>query len=67
VAALQAILGAWNQSTPNVAGNLPGWNSNNFPFPCFDIHIWKGVLCLQYVNPNSTNSNYFSTIVVVGL
>jgi hypothetical protein len=69
VAALQAIFGAWNQSTPNVAANLPGWTDND-PYPCFGYPPWKGVLCLSYVNPNVTttsSSNISTNIVVVGL
>jgi hypothetical protein len=66
VDALQAIFEAWNQSTPNIAENLPGWglltgSNGNFNYPCLAFHLpWKGVLCLQYVDPNTT-------FVVVGL
>jgi len=70
LAALQAIFGAWNQSTPNVAANLPGWNSD-VDNPCFVDVPWKGVLCLHYVDPNSTtfSSPNMSTniVVIVGL
>jgi hypothetical protein len=72
VDALQAIFKAWNQSTPNIAENLPGWKltgSNytyNIPFPCFGDVPWKGVLCLQYVDPTS-NANVSTLAVVVGL
>ncbi|CAK9237249.1 unnamed protein product [Sphagnum troendelagicum] len=51
--ALQAILGDWNQSTPSICTNLPGWSSQNV-YPCF-YNAWKGVLCMQYPIPNSTN------------
>jgi hypothetical protein len=70
---MQAIFRAWNQSTPNVAANLPGWNdeSDGF-FPCLSNYVpWKGVLCLHYVEANSTtfSSPNMSTniVVVVGL
>jgi hypothetical protein len=72
VDALQAIFEAWNQSTPNIAENLPGWkltgSNGSFSFPCFSKSFlpWKGVLCLQYVDPNSTTTNN-PTNVVVGL
>jgi len=65
VDALQAILKDWNQSTPSVSTNLPGWqltNSNLTAFPCFS-DAWKGVLCVQYAIPNSTNIQS----IVVGL
>jgi hypothetical protein len=72
VDALQAILKAWNQSTP--AANLPGWSltgsNDSFSFPCFVDVPWKGVLCLQYVDPNNPNItlNYsIAANVVVGL
>jgi hypothetical protein len=76
VAALQAIFEAWNQSTPNVAANLPGWTltgdtDDGYSIPCFAEVPWKGVLCLQYVDPNMTttsNSNISTNrVVVVGL
>jgi hypothetical protein len=73
VTALQAIFRAWNQSTPNVAANLPGWNDEiTGSLPCFDFISWKGVLCLHYVDPNSTtvsspNMSTNITLVVVGL
>jgi hypothetical protein len=69
VVALRAIFKAWNQNTPNVAANLPGWNdSYGFPY-CFVDVPWKGVLCLHYVDPNNiTTSNSISNFaVVVGL
>ncbi|CAK9237261.1 unnamed protein product [Sphagnum troendelagicum] len=70
LAALQAIFGAWNQSTPNVAENLFGWNGDNI-YPCISPIPWKGVLCLHYVDPNITTSSSpnISTniVVVVGL
>jgi hypothetical protein len=53
--ALRAILGDWNQSTPSVSTNLPGWPiSDPTAVPCFP-HAWKGVLCVQYPIPNTTN------------
>ncbi|CAM6043272.1 unnamed protein product [Sphagnum compactum] len=61
--ALRAILGDWNQSTPSVSTNLPGWPiSNPTAVPCF-ADAWKGVLCVQYPSPNST----VVTSIVVGL
>ncbi|KAH8951005.1 hypothetical protein BDL97_09G002500 [Sphagnum fallax] len=60
--ALRAIFGDWNQSTPNIATNLPGWTSNTSVFPCF-ADAWKGVLCVQYPIVNSTNK----ISIVVGL
>ncbi|CAM6055326.1 unnamed protein product, partial [Sphagnum tenellum] len=61
--ALRAILGDWNQSTPSVSTNLPGWPiSNPTAVPCFS-DAWKGVLCVQYPNPNTTNI----MSIVVGL
>jgi hypothetical protein len=66
--ALQAISKAWNQSTVNGTANLPGWNftgSNGDPWPCFADVPWKGVLCLQYVDPNSTTTNNPTNVVVV--
>jgi LEA14-like dessication related protein len=54
--ALHAIFGDWNQSTPNIATNLPGWNPNTNPFPCFNEE-WKGVLCVRSPIVNSTNVN----------
>jgi hypothetical protein len=64
VNALQAILKDWNQSTPSVSANLPGWltYSNQTDVPCF-FDAWKGVLCAQYAIPNSTNRQS----IVVGL
>jgi hypothetical protein len=69
VDALVAISKAWNQSTLNGTANLPGWNFTGYPLPCFGDVPWKGVLCLQYVDPNSTSNFNFSTtnVVVVGL
>ncbi len=76
VDALQAIFEAWNQSTPNIAENLPGWrlligSNGNFNYPCFNASDlpWKGVLCLQYVDPNTTSNSNITThvVVVVGL
>jgi hypothetical protein len=65
---LQAIFEAWNQGTPNVAANLPGWNDSS-PYPCFVDVPWKGVLCLQYIIPTITSNSNISTniVVVVGL
>jgi hypothetical protein len=70
VDALQAIFKAWNQSTPNIAENLPGWKltgSIDDNVPCFSQFLhdvpWKGVLCLQYVDSNTTS--YISYVVVV--
>ncbi|CAK9236400.1 unnamed protein product [Sphagnum troendelagicum] len=61
--ALRAILGDWNQSTPSVSANLPGRPiSNPTAVPCFS-DAWKGVLCVQYPNPNTTNI----MSIVVGL
>jgi hypothetical protein len=54
--ALRAIFGDWNQSTPNIATNLPGWNPQTNPYPCFNEE-WKGVLCVRYPIANSTNIN----------
>ncbi|CAK9278303.1 unnamed protein product [Sphagnum jensenii] len=67
LAALQAIFGAWNQSTPNVHENLLGWNDDNPTNPCSVFPPWKGVLCLQYVdtNFNTTSSSNISTNIVV--
>jgi Leucine-rich repeat (LRR) protein len=64
LAALQAIFKDWNQSTPSVSTNLPGWlfNSNQTAYPCF-YDAWKGVLCVQYPIANSTNR----WSIVVGL
>ncbi|KAH9553252.1 hypothetical protein CY35_09G109000 [Sphagnum magellanicum] len=63
LSALQAILGDWNQSTPSVSTNLPGWPiSNPTAVPCFS-DAWKGVLCVQYPIPNTTNR----WSIVVGL
>jgi hypothetical protein len=62
--ALRAILGDWNQSTPSVSTNLPGWPiSNPTAVPCFSDAL-KGVLCVQYPIPNTTN-RWWS--IVVGL
>ncbi|CAM6008850.1 unnamed protein product [Sphagnum balticum] len=58
--ALHTIFGDWNQSTPNIATNLPGWNPNTNPYPCFNEE-WKGVLCVRLPIVNSSNIN---TIVV---
>jgi hypothetical protein len=63
--ALQAILKDWNQSTPSISTNLPGWltaNTNQTAYPCF-YDAWKGVLCVQYPIANSTNR----WSIVVGL
>ncbi|CAM6001652.1 unnamed protein product [Sphagnum balticum] len=60
--ALRAIFGDWNQSTPNIAINLPGWTSDTSVTPCFN-DAWKGVLCVRYPVPNSTNQ----VSIVVGL
>ncbi|KAH8951013.1 hypothetical protein BDL97_09G003000 [Sphagnum fallax] len=60
--ALYAIFGHWNQSTPNIATNLPGWNPNTNPYPCFNEE-WKGVICVRYPIVNSTNV----MSIVVGL
>jgi hypothetical protein len=61
VNALQAIFKDWNQSTPSVSTNLPGWliNYNQIAYPCFS-DAWKGVLCVQY----PTNSTNIMSIVV---
>jgi hypothetical protein len=69
---MKAIFRAWNQSTPNVAANLPGWNDYIDGFPCFVGDApWKGVLCLQSVNPNITTisspNSSTNIVVVVGL
>jgi hypothetical protein len=58
--ALQAILGDWNQSTPNVSTNLPGWLTSD-TIPCF-TDAWKGVLCVRYPRPNDN-----PVTIVVGL
>ncbi|KAH8951037.1 hypothetical protein BDL97_09G005100 [Sphagnum fallax] len=60
--ALRAIFGDWNQSTPNIATNLPGWTSDTSVIPCFS-DAWKGVLCVRYPVPNSTDQ----VSIVVGL
>jgi hypothetical protein len=61
--ALQAILKDWNQSTPSVSTNLPGWPIyNQSIYPCF-YDAWKGVLCVQYPIVNSTDR----WSIVVGL
>jgi hypothetical protein len=62
LSALRAIFGDWNQSTPNIAINLPGWTSDTSVTPCFN-DAWKGVLCVRYPIPNSTNQES----IVVGL
>jgi hypothetical protein len=63
VDALQVILKDWNQSTPSVSTNLPGWLiSNQTACPCFS-DAWQGVLCVQYPIANSTNRRS----IVVGL
>jgi hypothetical protein len=55
IAALQAILQAWNQ-TPDMSTNLAGWNSSQ-PLPCFQPTAnWKGVTC--YRLPNTNNEGY---------
>jgi len=60
--ALQAILGDWNQSTPSVSTNLPGWQlAIPNTGPCF-TDAWKGVLCVQYPRPNDN-----PVTIVVGL
>ncbi|KAH8951031.1 hypothetical protein BDL97_09G004700 [Sphagnum fallax] len=58
--ALYAIFGDWNQSTPNIATNLAGWNPNTNPYPCFN-EGWKGVICVRSPIVNSTN--IMSTVV----
>jgi hypothetical protein len=46
MAALQAILQAWNQ-TPDMSTNLAGWNSSQLT-PCFHSTAdWKGVTCYR--------------------
>ncbi|KAH8944769.1 hypothetical protein BDL97_12G002000 [Sphagnum fallax] len=60
--ALFAIFGDWNQSTPNIAINLPGWTSNTSVTPCFN-DAWKGVLCVRYPAPDNNNQQS----IVVGL
>jgi cyclic lactone autoinducer peptide len=60
--ALHAIFGDWNQSTPNVATNLPGWDPNTNPVPCFNEE-WKGVLCVRNPIDNSPDVN----LIVVAL
>jgi hypothetical protein len=53
--ALQALLGEWNRSTPDLPKNLAGWNSSA-RFPCRQesnedpAPNWRGVECLKYVN-----------------
>lgn len=49
--ALQALWGAWNQSTPDLDSNLAGWNSSQ-EFPCSQEYAdpspnWRGVECLD--------------------
>jgi hypothetical protein len=68
VVALQAIFEEWNQNTPNVAANLQGWNvtglNQSYPYPCFIEVPWKGVLCLECVNPNISSTDKIKIIVV---
>ncbi|KAG0561584.1 hypothetical protein KC19_9G075600 [Ceratodon purpureus] len=73
VNAMQAILGAWNTSTPHPESNLAGWNSSQI-FPCEQEYVngnpnWRGVQCLTHINchPKVNSSDIDCSAFIVGL
>ncbi|KAG0557516.1 hypothetical protein KC19_11G136800 [Ceratodon purpureus] len=60
--ALQSLWAAWNQSTPNPASNLAGWNSSQ-RLPCSQEYDnftpnWRGVQCLDAsIDCTTTNTS----------
>jgi hypothetical protein len=73
VDALQALLGAWNASTPEPESNLAGWSSSQI-YPCsqdfnFTAPNWRGVQCVMNVGciPNDTTGYDNCSSLIVGL
>ncbi|CAK9264221.1 unnamed protein product [Sphagnum jensenii] len=66
VEALQTILGAWNESTPDMMTNLAGWSSSQI-FPCYTNQSWRGVICSFYPDNITHPCNYTINIVVLHL
>jgi hypothetical protein len=64
--ALQTILGAWNESTPDMTTNLAGWSSSQ-PYPCYTNQSWRGVICSYYVDSITDPCNFTINIVVIHL
>ncbi|CAK9866644.1 unnamed protein product [Sphagnum jensenii] len=64
--ALQTILGAWNESTPDMMTNLAGWSSSQ-PYPCYNNQSWRGVTCSFYADNITHPCNYTINIVVLRL
>jgi hypothetical protein len=62
--ALQTILGAWNESTPDMMTNLAGWSSSQ-PYPCYNNQSWGGVICSYYVDNITDPCNFTINIVVL--
>ncbi|KAG0605284.1 hypothetical protein M758_9G045800 [Ceratodon purpureus] len=70
---MQAILGAWNTSTPNPESNLAGWNSSQ-KYPCeqedgIGIPNWRGVQCITRIKCqlNVTTSIWECSSFIVAL
>ncbi|CAK9219119.1 unnamed protein product [Sphagnum troendelagicum] len=66
VYALQSILAAWNESTPDMTTNLAGWSSSQI-FPCYNNQSWRGVICSFYVDNITDPCNFTVNIVVIHL
>jgi hypothetical protein len=64
IEALQTILGAWNESTPDMMTNLEGWSSSQI-FPCYNNQSWRGVVCIFYADNITDPCNYTVSIVVL--
>ncbi|KAG0605528.1 hypothetical protein M758_9G066100 [Ceratodon purpureus] len=70
--AMQAILGAWNTSTPDLESNLAGWNSSQI-FPCdqgYGNPNWRGVQCATHIfchQVQVNSSELFCSAIIVGL
>jgi hypothetical protein len=61
--ALQTILGAWNESTPDMMTNLAGWSSSHLK-PCYNNQSWRGVTC-SYCADNITDPCVVTIHIVV--
>ncbi|CAK9866651.1 unnamed protein product, partial [Sphagnum jensenii] len=64
--ALQTILAAWNESTPDMMTNLAGWSSSQ-PYPCYNNQSWRGVICSYYADNITHPCNFTINIVVLHL
>ncbi|KAH9537691.1 hypothetical protein CY35_16G066300 [Sphagnum magellanicum] len=64
--ALQTILGASNESTPDMMTNLAGWSSSQ-QYPCYSNQSWRGVICSYYADNITDPCNFTINIVVLHL